>query len=374
MLGHGRTARQGGSTLRPRLLARLSGALVVLSFLAAGCGSDSAGTDTSSPGGDTEQLRPVKVGATMGSSDVALFIAKERGYFEEEGLDVELVQFKSASDMIAPLGSDQIQVAGGAPSAGLFNAMGREVQLRIVADKGTNVPGLNYFSLLVRKDLVDSGQFSGFEDLKGMKIGFTGAGNTTQALVGAALESVGLKYQAAGIQEETLEFTEIVTGLENGALDAGTVVEPFTSNALKTGKVVAYPGGDFYPNQQVAVIMYGEQFAQEDADAANGFMVAYTRAARDYNDAIQDGKLTGEGSAEIVDILVEYTSVKDPEVHRTIGPPGINPDAAVSIDSLERDLEFWTSLGLVENEITVDDAVDNSFAEHAVEELGEYEE
>jgi NitT/TauT family transport system substrate-binding protein len=368
MAGHSSSARQND---RRRFgLRRVSGGLVALALLAAGCGSE-GGTDTAT-GEDSQQRTTVKVGATMGSSDAALFIAKERGYFEEAGLDVELVQFKSASDMIAPLGAGQIQVAGGAPSAGLFNAMGRDVQLRIVADKGTNVPGLNYFSLLVRKDLVDSGKFNGFEDFKGLKIGFTGAGNTTQALVAAALESVGMKYEEAGIQEETLGFGEIVQGLENGALDAGTVVEPFTSKALKTGKVVAYPGGDFYPDQQVAVIMYGEKFAQNE-EAANAFMVAYARAARDYNDAIADGKLTGEGSDEIVDILVEYTSVKDPEVHRSIGPPGINPDASVSVDSLERDLKFWTTLGLVQNDVTVDDAVDDSFAEHAVEELGAYE-
>lgn len=372
MAGHNPTTPRGNSVRGRRSITHIGGLLVALALLAAGCGSGDGDTDTAS-GNGAEQLTPVRVGATMGSSDVALFIAKERGYFEEAGLDVELVQFKSASDMIAPLGSGQIQVAGGAPSAGLFNAMGRQVELRIVADKGTNVPGLNYFSLLVRKDLVDSGKFSGFEDLKGAKIGFTGAGNTTQALVAAALDSVGISYKDANIQEETLGFGEIVTGLENGALDAGTVVEPFTSKALKTGKVVAYPGGDFYPNQQVAVIMYGEEFAQNE-EAANAFMVAYTRAARDYNDAIENGKLAGEGADEIVDILVKSTSVKDPEVHRSIGPPGINPNAAVSVESLEQDLEFWTSQGLVENEVTVDDAVDNSFADHAVEELGEYEE
>lgn len=371
MAGHSTTTRQG-KFVRRRSSTRLGGLLVALALLAAGCGSGDGDSDAASDDG-AEKPTSVRVGATMGSSDAALFIAKERGYFEEAGLDVELVQFKSASDMIAPLGSGQIQVAGGAPSAGLFNAMGREVKLRIVADKGTNVPGLDYFSLLVRKDLVDSGKFDSFEDLKGAKIGFTGAGNTTQALVAAALDSVGISYKDADIQEETLGFGEIVTGLENGALDAGTVVEPFTSKALKTGKVVAYPGGDFYPDHQVAVIMYGEEFAQ-NKEAANAFMVAYTRAARDYNDAIENGKLTGEGSDEIVDILVEYTSVKDPEVHRSIGPPGINPDAAVSVDSLEQDLEFWTSQGLVENDVTVDDAVDNSFAEHAVDELGEYEE
>ena len=319
-------------------------------------------------------LTKVRVGGTFGDSDAGFFIAHARGYFEEEGLDVELVQFKSASDMIAPLAAGEIQVAGGAPSAGLYNALARDLKLKIVADKGTNVPGSGYFSLLVRKDLVDSGQFKGFKDLQGMKIGFTGAGNTTQALVADALADVGIDYADADIQEELIGFGEQAAALESGSIDAGTVIEPFASKAVESGAAVAYPGDEFYPNQQVAVVMYGEQFINEEPEAAQGFMNAYMKAARDYNDALVDGRFSDTKAADdIIDILVEYTAEKDPEVHRSSGPAGLHPDVALGLESMQQDLEFWESQGLIEADITVDDAVDTSFYEKAREELGPYQ-
>lgn len=353
-----RPRRSAGHIVRRTLAA----AAVLL--LAAGCAGSGGGADAPTP---------VRVGATFGGSDIAFFLAQERGYFAEAGLDVELVKFASASDMIAPLGAGQIEVAGGAPSAGLFNALSRDVGLKIVADKGTNVPGQGYFSLLVRRDLVDSGQYTGLGDLAGRRIGFTGAGNTTQALVAAGLESVGRQYGDAGIGEEFLGFAEQVTALQNGSIEAGTVIEPFASRAVADGSVVAYPGDEFYPNQQVAVVMYGESFIEDDPDAARKFMVAYMRAARDYNDAIVDGRLAGPGADAIIATLVANTTVKDPEVHRNAGPAGLQPDVSLSLESMERDLAFWKSQNLIEGEISLADAVDTSFVDAAVGELGPYE-
>jgi NitT/TauT family transport system substrate-binding protein len=355
----GRRPRRSTGNIVRRTLA--AAAVVVL---AAGCAGSGGGAD-----GPT----PVRVGATFGGSDIAFFIAQERGYFAEAGLAVELVKFASASDMIAPLGAGQIEVAGGAPSAGLFNALSRDVGLKIVADKGTNVPGQGYFSLLVRRDLVDSGQFTGFGDLAGRKIGFTGAGNTTQALVDVALDSVGREYADAGIGEEFLGFTEQVTALQNGSIEAGTVIEPFASRAVASGAAVAYPGDEFYPDQQVAVVMYGESFIDDDPEVARRFMVAYMRAARDYNDAIAGGKLAGQGSDAVIATLVANTAVKDPQVHRDAGPAGLRPDVSLSLASMERDLAFWKSQKLIEGEIELADAVDTSFVEAALAELGPYQ-
>ncbi len=345
-----------------RTVAGLTAA--ALAFSLAGCGGDSNADDG---------LTQVRVGGTLGGSDVAFLIALERGYFEEEGLDVEMVPFKSASDMIAPLSAGELEVAGGAPSAGLYNALDRDLKLKIVGDKGTNVPGSGYFSLLVRKDLVDSGEYKGLEDLKGRKIGFTGAGNTTQALVAAGLSSVGIDYSDADITEELLGFPDQVTALNNGSIEAGTVIEPFASKAVAEGVAVAYPGDEFYPNQQVAVVMYGEQFTSDEPEAAMAFMKAYVRAARDYNDVIENGQFADTPEAdEIIDILVENTAEKDPEVYRSSGPAGLNPDGALNVEGMQQDFDFWKSQGLIEGNVTVDDAVDTSYYEAAIEDLGPY--
>ena len=73
--------------------------------------------------------------------------------------------------MIAPLGVGDLDVGGGGPSAGLYNAAERKVNVKVVADKGSMPPGYGYFSMLVRKDLVTSGKVKTIADFKGLKVG-----------------------------------------------------------------------------------------------------------------------------------------------------------------------------------------------------------
>ena len=70
----------------------------------------------------------LNVGVTDASSDVPFFIADKRGYFKAEGLDVNFIRFNSAAKMIAPLGTGELDVASGATSAALYNAVKRGVR------------------------------------------------------------------------------------------------------------------------------------------------------------------------------------------------------------------------------------------------------
>src|SRR5712691_1768948 len=78
----------------------------------------------------------VRVGIANTSSDVGFFIADKKGYFNQEGIQVLFTDFESAAKMVAPLGSGQLDVGGGASSAGLYNAVARGINIKIVADKG----------------------------------------------------------------------------------------------------------------------------------------------------------------------------------------------------------------------------------------------
>src|SRR5438270_4366207 len=77
----------------------------------------------------------VRVGITNVSTDVGFFIADKKGYFRDEGLNVVFTEFNSAAKMIAPLGTGQLDVGGGTVSAGLYNAVARKIDIKVVADK-----------------------------------------------------------------------------------------------------------------------------------------------------------------------------------------------------------------------------------------------
>ncbi|HEY4318229.1 MAG TPA: ABC transporter substrate-binding protein, partial [Herbaspirillum sp.] len=79
-------------------------------------------------------LVPVRVGLANASSDVGFFIADKKGYFKQEGLSVSFTPFDSAAKMVAPLGAGQIEVGAGSPSVGLYNAIARGIEIKIVAD------------------------------------------------------------------------------------------------------------------------------------------------------------------------------------------------------------------------------------------------
>src|SRR6266853_116968 len=121
------------------------------------------------------------VGTIGASSDSPFFIADKRGYFKEEGLTVKFIRFDSAAKAMAPLGTGELAVASGATSAALYNAVKRDVRLRIVADKAKNPPGYGFESLLVRKDL--EGTIKSLADFKGRKIAISSPGNSEDFLV-----------------------------------------------------------------------------------------------------------------------------------------------------------------------------------------------
>ena len=126
----------------------------------------------------------VRVGNVNTVSDVGIYIADRKGYFKAEGLDVEFVGFKTAAQMIAPLGAGQLDVGGGTVSAALYNARARNIGIRIVADKGSSRPQYNFSTVMVRKDHVDSGRYRSFKDLKGMKVAVAAVGDRHQVELG----------------------------------------------------------------------------------------------------------------------------------------------------------------------------------------------
>lgn len=151
------------------------------------------------------------------------------------------------------------------------------------------------------------------------------------------------------------------------------MIEPFGSAAEKSGVAVRIMDSDqYYPNQEIAILMYGRAFMRNQRDAAQRFMVAYIKGARYYNDALAHGKLAGPNASDVISILTQNTNIKDPAVFRAITPNGVNPDGRLNVASMQRDLNFYKSQGLIAGQVTAAGTVDPSWAAEAVRELGPY--
>jgi len=315
----------------------------------------------------------VKVATPGIASDIGFFIADKKGYFRDEGLNVEMTRIDVSPQMTAPLGMGQLDVGAGTVAVNFYNAVARNIGLRVVADKGSIRPGYGFSGLLVRQDHIESGRFKSFKDLKGMKIAVGTFGSSNSSAVNEALKLGGLTWGDATMVE--INFPQQLSAYANKAIDASMTNEPTATRAVQERLAVRFAGNDeIYPGQQTAVVLYSEMFARERPQVALKFMRAYIRAVRDYNDALAGGRIAGPNADEVISILTEYTFIKDPKVHRQITPAAIDPDGRLGLPSLRNDLVFFKEQRLIADPgMTVEKIIDTSFAERAAKTLGPYQ-
>ena len=343
-------------------------ALVKSSWTTAACITVSLGFGVAAVAQQT-QLTQVAVGIANTATDVGFFIADKRGYFRDAGIAVSMTPFSSAARMIAPLGTGQLDVGAGTVAAGLYNAVERGIRIRVVADKGSIADGYEYSTLLVRKDLVDSGRYRTLSDLKGLTIATAAQGSGSESSLNEALKKGGLKFTDVNVVY--MGFPEQLAAYRNKGIDAGITAEPTVTRAIRDGYAVRASPQAIYPGQQTAVVLFSERFADR-RPLAQRFMNAYIRAVRDYNDALMGGRLAGPGAREIIAILTEYTDIKNAETFAAMTAFAVNPDGRVNAASLKNDLDFFKQRALVAGKASVDQVIDNSFAEEAVRVLGAY--
>ena len=315
------------------------------------------------------QATNLKVGVIGTVSDAPFFIAAKKGYFKDEGLSVEFIFFDSAAKMIAPLGIGELDVGGGATSAALYNAAGRDVNIRIVADKARNAKGFGFQSLMVRKDL--EGKVKSFADLKGQKVAISAAGNSEAFLLDQAMRKAGLTIN--DVDTVFLGFPQHPAAFLNKAIAASISTEPTTSFEIRQGAAFKLAGADeFYPNFQTAVTFYGGDFIKNKPEIAKKFMKALMRGMRFYDDNLKDGHIAGPGAQEIIDIMVAESPLKDPQIYRDLVSHYVDPNGMVDDASLRAVWGYFKSEGQISGANSLDSVLDLSFAKAAAAELGPY--
>ena len=97
---------------------------------------------------------------------------------------------------------------------------------------------------------------------------------------------------------------------------------------------------------------------------------ALLRGVRDFNDGLVNGRYAGPKGDALVAILAEYGPFKDPEIYRSFNTSYSDPDGALNLASIRQDLEIFRKAGLIEGQVSAEQAIDLSFLEAAVKDLG----
>ncbi len=336
--------------------------------LAAASGPAATAAPTTAPtsAAATGAATPVVLSLFGGAADAGAYIAYDRGYFQEAGLDIQFKENLNGTSMIPFLATGELDVGGAAAGASFYNALNRGAVVKIVADKGHLAKGFGYEGLVVRADL--AGTIRSFGDLKGRQVALSSKPNIDAVLLSEGLQRAGLGF---GDLADVLEMPnpEMVSALGNRSVDAAVLIEPFITRAEaeNIGSTLAR-FDEVSPNHQVGVLFFSPQFITGKTDAARRFMVAYLRGVREYDDAF----VKNQNRPAIVQLLTKYTSVKDPAIWDQMVPPGLNPDGYVDLPSLAADAQYYLDQGYLQSKVDVNQVVDNSLVEYAVQQLGPY--
>lgn len=319
-------------------------------------------SSTGGPGYRRARLRVTDVQIT---SAAGTYIALEQGYFEAEGIDIELIRV-APGDQVPALIVGSVDVIGAAINAALFNALARNLPLRLVADHGTNLPNASASGWVVRKDLVDSGRYRRPSDAVGWRVGVGTPNSTLDIALDKFLRTGGLSID--DVKMVLMPYAEMLAAFANKALEAAWFQEPFTTIAVERGLVWRGPlAGEVYPGQQIAVVVFGKRLI-DDRELAVRYLRAYVRGVRDYVRGVieKDPELFGK----VVPILARYTTMKDPELFRKAVPSGLKRDPVPNLESMEADLEWMLARGWVERRFRLRDFVDLGFIQEALRQLG----
>lgn len=316
-------------------------------------------------------LESVNIAYIGGTADVGFYIADAKGYLREYGIEAHFITFDSSARMIAPLSTGEIDIASGAINAATYNAFDRGITIKAVADKARNKGPFSYQSLVVRKDLWDNGIITSAKDFAGKKIVITAQGNNEAAVIDQYLIQAGLDPKS--IDLSMLSMPQQVLAYTNKSLDVSMLAEPFLTAALKQNTIhILTAASSIRDNDVSGTILYSEIFAQKRPRVALDVMKAYLRGVRDYVSALKESKIAGDHADEIIEIISQYSSVKDKNTLRAITAHYVDPNGEIGVESLRADWAYFKKEKLINGNVSVDQIVDDQWIKAAVAQLGVY--
>jgi ABC-type nitrate/sulfonate/bicarbonate transport system substrate-binding protein len=308
----------------------------------------------------------VKVGVTPLLTVSGLYVALERGYFAEQGLDVVMENIANPASMVPSLATGQIDVGNGALSAGLWNAIARGADIRLVALQSAIRPGIPGAAYVVRRQELESGVFADFSSLRGKRVSINGLGNFTHIVLAKAAERGGLTL--ADVELVDMGQPDAVLALANGSIDVAQLSEPIRSGAVAQGFAAVWKDfAEIYPNQQATAWVYSPQFASERPEVGRRTMVALLRGIRDVYDAFN----RDIDRDQVIDIVARYLAVRDRGPYLTMRL-GVDPNGEFDVELLQSDVDWYVANGFSPQRVDVARTIDRSFVDYALQQLGRY--
>jgi NitT/TauT family transport system substrate-binding protein len=296
---------------------RTLGAVGLAAAAALVLSSCSGGGDTAEPGEDG--LIPVNVAVIPIVDTAALWLGVEQGFFEDEGLDVEIDTAAGGAAIVPGVVSGDFEF-GFSNYVSLYFANDRGLGLSVVANGVTAGADLerDFGGVVVSAD----SDIETAADLSGRTVSVNTLANIGDSTVSQIVNDDG--GDASTIEFVEVGFPDAPAALEGGQIDAAWIVEPFLTQAVDAGaRVVTYNFNGFDPELDVAGYFTSERMIAENPEVVDSFRSAMNTSL-EFAEANPD---------EVRDILTTYTTLT-PELIEQIALPRFR--AEVDLDAAQR--------------------------------------
>lgn len=335
---------------------------IFISLIVAACASpsspESGATEPVSVASEqpSYEITTIKVTLNDNISYAPLLIAQAENFFKEYGLQVEFVTFDKSSEAVALLLTGKIDVYAGTLNAGFLNAIYQEPNIKAVADRGhISVEDLcTYQAILVRKDLYESGQVTGPQDLAGKEISAKETGIHAY-LLDTYLKSAGLSVKDLVFND--LPASVVVDAFSEKTISGMVATEPELSFVLNSGEaVVLAKSQDVVGALQTGVIAFGENLLIDHPEVGAHFLAAYLKGVQQYNEGKTDRNLEilHEATSQTVENLKAgcWPSVREDGWIDFAGVDGFQQWSVAhdELDATVTEDQFWNPAFLVDAE------------------------
>ncbi|MGI0491432.1 ABC transporter substrate-binding protein [Alkalinema pantanalense CENA528] len=212
----------------------------------------------------------IKIGAVTGINSIDVWIPYDLGYFKEAGLEVEVIQFRSATKMRDAVVAGELDFSAQAPLHVYLSRL-KGIPLKVVANRRNIVDA----ALIVRQELQSSTQK--VADLKGKSISIGTVGSWSWALAEKYLQKNGLTPES-DVKYVASESSTNYALIKSGQVDAAVANAPDLTKILeeKAGYILVDP---------TEPAVHQEYFGA--AEAMTRAWLAHERILKDKPDAVE---------------------------------------------------------------------------------------
>lgn len=210
---------------------------------------------------------PLRVGYNQWAGFGPVFVAKEKGFFEDEGLDVDMNAFGGPADTLPPLIAGSLDIALSTPDSVIpLNDNGKEVVAVMVLDASHGGDGI------IAHESINS-----IADLEGKRVGVT-LGEVNHLLLMLALGEAGLSGD--DINLTNMSAGDAGAAFLSGNLDAAVTWEPWLSRASEGDGHVLFTSADV-PNMLIDVVTVTPETLDTRGDDLKAFSAGIDRALKE---------------------------------------------------------------------------------------------